>query len=896
MADDQAIPLLRALSQEYDALRPKSGYADCPDSELFSKVHADPTPFSALCISGGGIRSATFAFGVIQGLAEHGLLTAFDYLSTVSGGGYIGGWLTCWKQRMGGLDNILPYLRRRAPSPPPGEPDPIGHLREYNSYLSPKLGFFSADTWTLAGTVVRNMFLNWLVFLPLLMAALMAPRLALSLARLGDTYQIFYGTSSLPSAPFSAGISILSGLLFATAIFNMMRYLPGLGSRRHTDKDFIKWVLAPIVGAALAYVAGDSWFELRDIFHPNERIGYWPAVAGVNTAALAGWFAWLLVCGKPARERLRLFMGVTWAVLLAGWSASTVGYGLTDYLYPNASWPVYITFAAPLMVLAVVFAGCLFVGFTSRVLKDEDREWLSRAGAWLLLFAAAWSALCALVLIAPGGYSDRWYSSGFIMPGWVKSLLGGVGAVSGAIGALAGNSSKTAARESARSHSRLVPKLVMALAVPVFVVCCLVGLTLATDWLLAVTRLGAAASPSLDYIGAISRCPDCAWWNHQALLEGTRWESILILGAAFILFSQVMARFIDINKFSLHAMYRNRLIRAYLGASNRDRQSSPFTGFASNDNIPMAALETQLKPFPIVNVTLNLVSGKRLAWQQRKAESFTISPLHCGSAELAYRPSAHYGGPISLGTAITISGAAASPNMGYHSSALIGFIMTLFNARLGAWLGNPGEVGGDTWRKSGPTSAAGSLVSEAFGLTNDTNPWVYLSDGGHFENLALYEMVRRRCRLIVVLDGGCDAAFGYGDLGNALRKIRIDLKVPIEFDERHSAALGRKEQRYSIARIAYSAVDNTREDGRLLYIKPMIRGNEPPDVASYYCDNPTFPHQSTGDQFFDESQTESYRALGAHTITEILRTWDGADGLAGLLAHLEGPRASAATT
>ena len=109
--------------------------------------------------------------------------------------------------------------------------------------------------------------------------------------------------------------------------------------------------------------------------------------------------------------------------------------------------------------------------------------------------------------------------------------------------------------------------------------------------------------------------------------------------------------------------------------------------------------------------------------------------------------------------------------------------MTLFNARLGAWLGNPGEAGAKTWQLAGPNSAIGSLMKEAFGLTNDTSEYVYLSDGGHFENLAAHEMIRRGCRNIVVIDSGCDPNFIYKDLVNALRKIRIDLNIPIEFDD-----------------------------------------------------------------------------------------------------------------
>ena len=139
-------------------------------------------------------------------------------------------------------------------------------------------------------------------------------------------------------------------------------------------------------------------------------------------------------------------------------------------------------------------------------------------------------------------------------------------------------------------------------------------------------------------------------------------------------------------------------------------------------------------------------------------------------------PSRYYGGPrgVSLGTAITISGAAASPNMGYHSSPLVTFLMTFFNARLGWWLGNPGRAGDNTFYLSSPRFTVRPVVAEAFGLTDSTSPYVYLSDGGHFDNLGLYEMVLRRCHFIVVSDAGCDATCGLNDLGGAIRKIRAD--------------------------------------------------------------------------------------------------------------------------
>jgi hypothetical protein len=222
--------------------------------------------------------------------------------------------------------------------------------------------------------------------------------------------------------------------------------------------------------------------------------------------------------------------------------------------------------------------------------------------------------------------------------------------------------------------------------------------------------------------------------------------------------------------------------------------------------------------------------------------------------------------------------------MGYYSSPLIGLIMTLFNARLGAWLGNPGQRGARTWTRPGPQSAVASIIREAFGLTNERCPYIYLSDGGHFENLGIYEMVKRGCRAIVVLDGAADGEFKFGDLGNALRKIRIDTKIDIKFDEPWAQPLRERKKRWATATICYQAAGKG-EDGFLIYLKPVMSGTEPPDVVSYQASNPAFPHQSTADQFFDESQTESYRMLGLHSVREMLKGWDR-KSFASLVEHL----------
>ena len=252
--------------------------------------------------------------------------------------------------------------------------------------------------------------------------------------------------------------------------------------------------------------------------------------------------------------------------------------------------------------------------------------------------------------------------------------------------------------------------------------------------------------------------------------------------------------------------------------------------------------------------------------------------------------------------------------MGYHSSPMVTFLMTFFNARLGWWLGNPGPAGDDTFYLSSPRFTVRPIVSEALGLTDRTSPYVYLSDGGHFDNLGLYEMVLRRCHLIVVSDAGCDPHCDLNDLGGAIRKIRADLGIPIDFPagipiyprSADPATLARGLY-WAVGRIRYSVVDppplptdpgqadaaRDARDGWLLYVKAAYYGSEPADIFEYARANDQFPHESTVDQFFSESQFESYRMLGLHAITRLGTGFTGRS-LGELVRHADaaarGPR------
>lgn len=801
---------------------------------LFSLLH--DANRSALCFSGGGIRSATFGLGILQGLARYSwqpgsgatdeppkLLAEFDYLSTVSGGGYLGGWLTSWIHRQAGdTGKVIREIAARPAEKFEPEPRPIRHLRAYSNYLNPRLGAFSADTWTLAATIIRNMLLNWVLLLPLMAAALVLPHLVTALLKVDVTPSVLELSRNLAF--------VLGALAAAYLVYD----LPSAGSAGRSQSRFLLLFMAPSLLAAFLVVLHFGWLvRLAQPYYPARTI----------STFVVAMLALGLLLGAPLAIRIRKTARFKWiaggviVTAASGVAAGLLGESLQGPLAQamRSDPRLYAALAFPAALGVITLSQWALAGFASRLTDDEDREWWARCSAWWLIATVGWAFFCGVVLFAPEG---------------LLAAKAGLAALFGAIAGYFGFSGKTKAGRREDEAERELPspdlfgKLMeygVKLIVPLFLVLLIMALTAAN------LALHARLEASGDVTGWI------------ILLTGI---VALAMLAGFI---------IDANKFSLHGMYRARLIRAFLGASNEKRAENVFTGFDPDDNIRMSNLQVR-KPLHVVNMALNLVGGRNLAWQQRKAASFTATRLHAGSCRLGYQDSGAYiNGQLTLGGTVTVSGAAASPNMGYHSSPLMTLIMTLFNARLGAWLPNPGPAGSKHWRKASPVSSVRTFVTEMFGLTTEDNPWVYVSDGGHFENLGIYEMVLRRCRVIIVSDGSADSEYTFEDLGNAVRKVRVDFGIPIEFSEnlRITREAARTSRHCAIARIRYSRVDAGAPDGVLIYLKASLNGNEPPDVAHYAAENPSFPHQSTADQWFNEAQFESYRRLGQHVIEEI---------------------------
>lgn len=805
---------------------------------------------AALCFSGGGIRSATFGLGVLQGLAAHSrsagaagerakLLGEVDYLSTVSGGGYLGGWFSSWAARHSkGTEGVIRELGAVPETDWEPEPAPLRYLRKFTNYLNPQLGAFSADTWTLVATMVRNIVLNWLVLLPLLAAVLMLPRL------------LWAAIASYPRISNDYILLAAAGLA-AVGVAYMVVDLPSAGNARFSQRRFLLFGLLPMLLSAVGFSLCWAWQgDLAVAPNPAGFVVYGVAIMAVGVSA-----------GIPVACYQRGAFPAVWVAKGAGFALITgaiggsLSYGVTRAftnpttgdLYDDR---IYTWLSVPAILGVFAVSQALLVAMTSPITDEEDREWWSRAAAWMFICIVCCLGFNGVVLLLPDVAnhlpSVKWQSVGAAAAGFLASGLGFSPATSG-------TKEEKEHAESSSSLPSFPLELVAKLILPVFLLLLL----------LLVASFDSAVSRQFT-----------AWFfarSAPAAQDAPSPEIEFLLLILLAIPSLLLSRIIDANKFSLHAMYRSRLIRTFLGASNEQRKPNPFTGFDPADNIPMSHLPA--RPLHVVNATLNLVRGENLAWQQRKAESFTLTRYHAGGCRVGYQRSPDYFGGITLGGAITVSGAAANPNMGYASSPVLSIVMMLFNARLGAWSANPGEAGRGRWWKTSPTYSILPFIDEAFGLTSDKHKWINLSDGGHFENLGLYEMVLRRCRTILVVDGSADPAFHFDDLGNAIRKVRVDMGINIELPGLSIAREMTADSRHcAIGTIGYRAVDGPpAEDGVLIYVKTSLTGNEPRDVTNYAQQNPAFPHQPTSDQWFDESQFESYRRLGLHIVDEILQ-------------------------
>ncbi|WP_294353663.1 patatin-like phospholipase family protein [uncultured Sphingomonas sp.] len=314
--------------------------------------------------------------------------------------------------------------------------------------------------------------------------------------------------------------------------------------------------------------------------------------------------------------------------------------------------------------------------------------------------------------------------------------------------------------------------------------------------------------------------------------------------------------FLNLNVTGLHRHYRRKLAEAFLVAD-----AKPGAVVTDDDRKLSSLAEGRLGPYPIFNAALNVPSSDAPAMRGRLTDFFSFTPHHCGSPISGYHRTTEWEclePDLTIATAMAISGAAISPRMGLHNRGQFSFWLSLLNVRLGYWLRNPAV------EKSSPQGLPGLsyLLRELTGRMDERAAFLNLSDGGHIENLGVYELLRRRCKFVVVIDGEQDQDMTFHAIANLQRLASIDLGVRIEInlDELRRNGDGLSRSHFQFCRIRYrdGAV------GYMLYLKLSLTGNEGEFLRRFRLDEPAFPHHPTADQNFSEARFEAYRSLGQH--------------------------------
>jgi hypothetical protein len=956
---------------------------------------------SGLCFSGGGIRSATFNLGVLQALASAGKLGRFDYLSTVSGGGYIHEWFASWIRNEPGRFAVVQSRLRPLPGPGSGarSPEQITWLRRYSSYLTPRRGILSADTWTMFAIWFRNTFLNQIVLFAFLILCLLSAR---SITYLFTFYvhgsyhldqphlgwfvfavllisTVFFwralasqSESSTPSRPAGGSLSnkgVVFLIVLPAFLISIAVSLESMGALRLGEiSGFFLCYAAYIFMTLVALTIGGKGYRTfkllrspglggKAAFHLGSFVSILSCTTLAVVLATLAYFntgapapppvsqTILPAAAVPGPGQTKLPPSSKFAMESASKSrpekhaspvhdsaapvkrlpsspmavveppptkrgyvpnetllyryAQIVAAFLNRHMYPqsiatSASQPrpphpvtpqALYAIVAPLIFFCLLFVAMrLQLGLLGRFYTEERREWLARLGGWSAIVSVLWIALSGIGTLGP------------IVFYWVFAPSAPASRrLSGLAATLAVHAVTLFSGASGKSDGK--PKPDKLLGYSFFDLLSMIGAPLCILSLLIIAS------------GLIDMVTDSAYeFSHYLPFA----LSLVVL-AIFFLFGWR----IDVNEFSLHGFYRNRLARCYLGATNPRRSPDPFTGFdehteaTTQSGMRLSELlpkrfggkgfnegETPADrlpydgPFPIFCSTLNLTFGEDLAWQDRKGACFAFTPLYSGyhvgwtgatginrlTTFNGYVPTEAFAYPntgIHLATVTAISGAALSPNMGYSSQPAVAFLMTLFNVRLGWWLANPRrpKIWPQARRRPTPRIGIWYLLRELFGFSSDTSNYVCLSDGGHFENMGVYELVRRRCMLIVICDAESDSEPCFEGIGLAIAKCRTDFGAEITLDltplipADDGPTAGLAAEHFRVGTIQYPAPPGSSLPlstflGKVVYLKTSITGDETADILHYRRTFPKFPQDSTLNQWFSETQFESYRRLG----------------------------------
>jgi Patatin-like phospholipase len=922
-------------------------------------------PMLGLALSGGGIRSATFNLGVLQALAKLGLLHKIDYLSTVSGGGYIGSWLSA-------LIHRSQQIKLDQDAPPQHEAqvekgnyeqksrdaekivaDTLGnrdgvirHLRHFSNYLTPRVGAFSLDTWTGVAIYLRNLMTNATILVSLAIAVVFFAQFA------------YAASGALMRAPaiHLFGVAIVCLFLVAAMVgASIDRQAGAMDDSRSELAVWLGCALPTFAAAWLTSIAAHSfaetWAAKGSAMTVVSEFAFPPLWQWVVGFAVGNMLIWsfcgvLRLADRKTRHRNRRlempwgdYAWLMFACAVAGGVAGALLWAYTDSLFrgslsayvstdtlvtwlrsvlPNTApglMPAHVQGAfhasIGLLTVAVIFSLsiALQIALAKRALSESDREWLGRLGGVLYLVGCVVIGLALVVAVGPG-LVIWWQSSG--MFAWISGTAAGAWLLQTVLAIVLGRSALTGGREPKKPRLNAL----ISIGPYVFVFGLLVIIaTLTSHWVDQNLREPAAnvwsaigaychasAATSAGAVIATASVSECAGVNRALTLPlltmAYDWPQLLAAGVIAFLTAFALSSRVDINLFSFQMFYRNRLTRAYLGASRTTgsgRRSNGFTSLSYSDDVNYADLADQhavQRPMHLVNVALNQLGSGDLGLQERKSMPFVFSPLYTGfttsdrkgSIVGFFQPTAKAKDAsvsrekpfdaITLGFAMATSGAAASPAMGHHSSPALALLLTTFNVRLGAWFKNPKR--GAVADGHSPPVGLWWLLRELVGMANSESNYVYLSDGGHFENTGAYSLIARRVPFIVVCDCGADPGYRFDDLANLIRLVQLDFGaiVDIDFAALRPNERGESKRNHAVGSVHYPATATQREMlGKIIVIKPSLSGRFAESIAQFRSQNTDFPQQTTADQWFSESQFEAYRHLGFDCASAALEPW-----------------------
>jgi hypothetical protein len=333
----------------------------------------------------------------------------------------------------------------------------------------------------------------------------------------------------------------------------------------------------------------------------------------------------------------------------------------------------------------------------------------------------------------------------------------------------------------------------------------------------------------------------------------------------------VLGAIVDLNATSWHAFYSRQMANMWI---------EPAGHGTDRRDIPLADLSTVLYgwPYHLISGSLQLFGRRRTSTTLADRQSFLFSRLYCGTDALNYvRTKDYMGGDYSLADAVAVSGAAVSPVQ--SRNPLVTALLFIFNIRLGQWVANPGYVSRLPKRLAEFVARLPftplRLLTEMSQNAED-RPHCFVTDGGHYENLAIEPLLKRRCRLIIASDAGQDGDYEFTDLMRLIRWARINEGIEVvPLQEREttlnlSGLIPNKETQFSakhflVARILYPPEETQpATTGYLVYLKSSLCKDDPCDLLQYRRVHTQFPHDDTSDQFYDPDRFFCYWQLGAH--------------------------------